>query len=616
MCGIAGYFSVNKVFSPEELPAMANAIAHRGPDAEGDYSHGSVGLAHRRLSIVDLNPRSNQPMTSQDGNFVICYNGEVYNFPELATKYNLTLRTHSDTEVILELFAKVGPSCVNEFNGMFAIAIYDIQKETLHVFRDRIGIKPIYYFYDGQNFAFASDIKALFALGFVKKQKSTNLNAVKEFLYLGYIPHPNTIYQNINKFEAGSFVKIDKNGAKFETYWDLNQKVKSSVKSNEAEAKIELKSLIEASVKRRMFADVPFGTFLSGGTDSSVVTAVAQSLSTEKINTFSIGFKEAKYNEAEHAKTVANNLGTSHHEFIVSQKDALDLFPEIIGTYDEPFADCSSIPTMLVSKLARQHVKMTLSGDGGDEQFLGYGFYNWANRLNNPLIKTFRGAISPALKMMGNRFERAAHLFDYPADRKKSHIFSQEQYYFSLAEIDELMPSKQSISLNENFDLQRKLSPAEEQAFFDLHYYLPDDLLVKVDKASMKYGLEARVPLLDHTIIEFSLNLDEKLKVKDGVSKYLLKEVLYDYVPRELMNRPKWGFSIPLNDWLKSDLRELVEQYTSKEVIEAAGFVDYKKVQQLKAQYFGGKDYLYNRVWAIVLLHNWYSVETQNFASR
>ena len=223
MCGIAGYFSVNKVFSPEELPAMANAIAHRGPDAEGVYSHGSVGLAHRRLSIVDLNPRSNQPMTSQDGNFVICYNGEVYNFPELATKYNLTLRTHSDTEVILELFAKIGPSCVNEFNGMFAIAIYDIQKEILHIFRDRIGIKPIYYFYDGQNFAFASDIKALFALGFVKKQKSTNLNAVKEFLYLGYIPHPNTIYKNISKFEAGSLVKVDKNGVAFETYWDLNQ---------------------------------------------------------------------------------------------------------------------------------------------------------------------------------------------------------------------------------------------------------------------------------------------------------------------------------------------------------------------------------------------------------
>ena len=606
MCGIAGYFSVNKVFSAEELPAMANAIAHRGPDAEGFYSHGSVGLAHRRLSIVDLNPRSNQPMTSQDGNFVICYNGEVYNFPELANKYNLTLRTHSDTEVILELFAEIGSSCVNEFNGMFAIAIYDIQKETLHIFRDRIGIKPIYYFYDGENFSFASDIKALFQLGFVKKQKDTDLSAVQEFLYLGYIPHPHTIYKNIYKFEAGSFAKIDKSGVRFERFWNLNEQVKSSIKSNEVEAKAELKSLIEGSVKRRMFADVPFGTFLSGGTDSSVVTAVAQSLSTEKINTFSIGFKEAKYNEAEHAKTIANHLGTNHREFIVSQKDALDLFPEIIGTYDEPFADCSSIPTMLVSRLARQHVKMALSGDGGDEQFLGYGFYNWANRLNNPLIKTFRGAISPALKMMGNRFERAAHLFDYPADRKKSHIFSQEQYYFSLAEIDDLMMGKQSITLNENFDLQRKLSPAEEQAFFDLHYYLPDDLLVKVDKASMKYGLEARVPLLDHTILEFSLNLDEKLKVKDGVSKYLLKEVLYDYIPRDLMNRPKWGFSIPLNDWLKTDLRELVEQYTSKEVIEAAGFVDYKKVQQLKAQYFDGKDYLYNRVWAIVLLHNWW----------
>ena len=254
------------------------------------------------------------------------------------------------------------------------------------------------------------------------------------------------------------------------------------------------------------------------------------------------------------------------------------------------------------------------SGNGGLWDRIGVtqdrGNLRKENKIDIVDLKNYKdfkkNPISPALKMMGNRFERAAHLFDYPSERKKSHIFSQEQYYFSLAEIDGMMLSNQSISLNENFDLQRKLSPAEEQAFFDLHYYLPDDLLVKVDKASMKYGLEARVPLLDHTIIEFSLNLDEKLKVKDGVSKYLLKEVLYDYVPRDMMNRPKWGFSIPLNDWLKSDLRELVEQYTSKEVIESAGFVDYIKVQHLKAQYFGGKDYLYNRVWAIVLLHNWW----------
>lgn len=608
MCGIAGYYSTQNVFFAEELPAMAQALAHRGPDAEGVFSHGHVGLAHRRLSIVDLNERSNQPMISKDGNFVISYNGEVYNFQELAMKHALILRTHSDTEVILELFAKMGSACVEEFNGMFAIAIYDKKAEALHIFRDRMGIKPIYYFYDGQNFAFASDIKALFQLNFVNKQKATDLNSVQEFLYLGYIPHPHTIYQNIYKFETGHRAKINRNGLRVFSYWNLESKVKSSTVKDEGVAKEHLKSLIEASVKRRLIADVPFGTFLSGGIDSSLVTAVAQSLRSEKINTFSIGFKESKFNEAEHAQAVANHLGTNHHEFIVAKKDALDLFPEIIGTYDEPFADCSSIPTMLVSKLARKHVKMTLSGDGGDEQFLGYGFYTWANRLDNPLIKASRFALPFALNTMGQRYQRAAQLFSYPSAKKKSHIFSQEQYYFSLRELDALLlPSvNRDIRMNENISFLRKMGAAEEQAFFDLQYYLPDDLLVKVDKASMKYGLEARTPLLDHTIVEYSLNIDESLKVKDGVAKYLLKEVLYDYVPRQLFDRPKWGFSIPLNDWLKTELRHLVNKYTSKEIIESAGFVDYKKVHELKEQYFGGKDYLYNRVWAIVVLHNWW----------
>ncbi|MFM7024383.1 MAG: asparagine synthase (glutamine-hydrolyzing) [Flavobacteriales bacterium] len=608
MCGIAGYYSTQNVFRAEELPAMAQSIAHRGPDAEGVFSHAGVGLAHRRLSIVDLNERSNQPMTSRDGNYVICYNGEVYNFRELAIKHSLVLKTHSDTEVILELFAKMGPTCVEEFNGMFAIAIYDKQKEDLHIFRDRMGIKPIYYFYDGQNFAFASDIKALFQLNHVRKHKATDLNSVQEFLYLGYIPHPHTIYQNIYKFETGHRAKINRNGLRVYSYWNLESKVKAITVKDEAEAKETLKSLIEASVKRRLIADVPFGTFLSGGIDSSLVTAVAQSLRSDKINTFSIGFKESKFNEAEHAKAVSSHLGTNHHEFIVSKKDAVGLFPEIIGTYDEPFADCSSIPTMLVSKLARKHVKMTLSGDGGDEQFLGYGFYNWANRLDNPFVKASRFAIPFVLGSMGNRFQRAAHLFSYPKGKKKSHIFSQEQYYFSMKEMDRfLLPHvNRGIRMAENVSFVRKMGPAEEQAFFDLQYYLPDDLLVKVDKASMKYGLEARTPLLDHTIVEYTLNIDENLKIKDDVSKYLLKEVLYDYVPRQFFDRPKWGFGIPLHDWLKTELRDLLNQYTSKEVIESAGFMDYNKVHELKEQYLSGKDYLYNRVWAVVLLHNWW----------
>jgi asparagine synthase (glutamine-hydrolysing) len=620
MCGISGFYSFENVFTEAELHEMTNAIAHRGPDAFGYYKDDVVGLGHRRLSIIDLSENANQPMTSADGRYIIVYNGEVYNYREIAVelkqKYKTNFKTSSDTEVIIEAYACYGPDFVNKLNGMFAIAIYDKLKKEIFVCRDRVGIKPLYYFWDGKNFAFASELKALTKTAFIPLE--INRNAVYQFLHLGFIPAPQSIYQSIKKLESGTYLKISKDNFESYKYWSVNQHITEKIITKEKEALVKLSDLLMSSVQYQIKSDVPFGVFLSGGIDSSLVTANAVNLSGVKVNTFSIGFEENRYNESVYAKAIANYLGTNHNEFIVSYKDAIDLIDTIFEAYSEPFADSSSIPTMLVSKLAKQHVTVTLSGEGGDELFLGYGAYQWARRLDQPFVKTFRKPISTILSNSHSRFERHAAFFNYPnKNLKYSHILSQEQYYFSLDELNGLLsekfkghPGSTNIELLNTFGIEidhlaRELDPMEKQAIFDLNFYLQDDLLAKVDRASMHYSLETRVPYLDHRIIEFSLNLSPELKYKDGTTKYLLKEILYQYVPAKYFDRPKQGFAIPLEKWLKNELRYLIEENLSKQVIEKFNFVNYEYVEGLKKDFFEGKNYLYNRIWILIILHKW-----------
>lgn len=610
MCGIAGFYSFNNVFTEEELHRMTDVMAHRGPDASGFFYDGNIALGHRRLSIIDLSQAANQPMFSHDNRYIIVFNGEVYNFREIAKELDIKLKTSSDTEVILESFLKWGVDCVTRFNGMFAIAIYDKEKQELFLFRDRMGIKPIFYYWNNGDFAFGSELKALLQLNDFKRKRTINHKAVGEFLYLGYIPQPDTIYKDIHKFPSGHYAKISKNSFELNDYWSPEDKIRPQVITDLNEAKKQLDELLNKSVQYRLISDVPYGVFLSGGIDSSIVTAIARKLTDNKLKTFSIGFKEAKYNEAAHARAISEYLQTDHHEFIVSQNDALGLVDDILDSYDEPYADSSALPTMLVSKLARQHVTMVLSGDGGDELFHGYGAYMWANRLSNPLLKVFRKPIGFGLSLLNDRMQRASHLFEYKCDKlMKSHIFSQEQYLFSIAEIDRLLTPdyRLKIKLDERYpNLDRKLNPAEAQALFDIKYYLKDDLLVKVDRASMKYSLESRVPLLDYNIVEFALNLSPALKINNGVQKYLLKELLYDYIPKQYFDRPKWGFSIPLAKWLKTDLRFLIDKYLSEQVVKNHNFVDYRMVRKLKKDYLvNNTNYLYNRIWALIILHKW-----------
>jgi asparagine synthase (glutamine-hydrolysing) len=621
MCGIAGIYSNTQQFSEQKIRKMIDTLLHRGPDADGIFIGEKCALGHKRLSILDLSNQANQPMTSHNDRFVMVYNGEVYNYREIAAELKQThqceFKTSSDTEVILEAFAFYGVAFVEKLNGMFAIAIYDKQTNELFLFRDRVGIKPLYYATIDNDIYFASELKAIttpITIG-VKEKLSINFSAIEHFLHVGFIPAPLSIYNNVFKLESGHYLKINARGIEKYKYWSAFDVVAEKTITNEKEALVKFSDLLLSSVQYQLKSDVPFGVFLSGGIDSSLITAQASAISSVSVNTFSIGFKENKFNESIYAEKVAKHLKTNHHEFIVTQHDAIELMDELIKVYDEPFADSSAIPTMLVSKLAKKHVTVCLSGEGGDELFLGYGAYQWARRLNNPLVTPLKKPIAYLLENSKTRFQRHASYFKNENQQLQySHILSQEQYFFSTSEIQQLLTSSayekilQHQSLFLDFDeklsrLPRKLNAMEKQSLFDVNFYLQEDLLAKVDRASMHYSLETRVPYLDHRIIEFALNLSPKLKYKNNTTKYLLKEVLYQYVPKEIFDRPKQGFAIPLSKWLKTDLNYLINDYLNDAVINKHGVVNYKEVEQLKKRYFLGEDYLYNRIWLLIVLH-------------
>jgi asparagine synthase (glutamine-hydrolysing) len=619
MCGIAGYISLNKSIAEKQLQHAASLMQHRGPDAEGFYfsEDKKLGLAHRRLSILDLSNAANQPMYSADGRYCIVFNGEVYNFNELKLQLSdrgVSLTTTSDTEVILQLFMEKGPACFATFNGMFAFAIYDIQEQVLTLCRDHAGIKPLFYYADESQLVFASEIKVIKDL--LGEKLQVNSEAIPYFFHLGFIPEPLTIYKNTFKFPAAHYLQISTAVNKFEyiqlqieSFWKLHEAIEPFAIADEPAAKKELKELLYDSIEKQLISDVPVGTFLSGGIDSSLVTAIAARVSgSDKIKTFSIAIDDGKYNESKFARQVADHLRIDHHEFAVKEKEVIELVDKLIPTYDEPFADSSAFPTMMVSRLAKEHVTVALSGDGGDELFHGYNMYQWAKRLASPLVPLVKSPVYAASKFMSSKYQRAGNLYDYPRKGNMyTHIFSQEQYYFKEQELHSLLvnPVFNFNSINSQPFVLKDLSAAEQQSFWDFNHYLKDDLLVKVDRASMQYGLETRVPLLDYRLVEFAFNLHPDLKIKSGTMKYLLKEVLYDHVPRKIFDRPKRGFSIPLIKWLKTDLKYLLDQYTAEDIINKYNVVNYAVVKKLKTQYLGGADYLFNRLWLIIVLHWW-----------
>jgi asparagine synthase (glutamine-hydrolysing) len=616
MCGIVGILAQQQI-QKTEISGMLQAVSHRGPDAQEIFvsENETAALGHARLSIIDLSSEASQPMTSADQRYSIIFNGEIYNFQSLRKEIeksdpSFRFRTQSDTEVLLEGFVRWGAAICSRLEGMFAFAILDKQKNEMFLCRDRIGKKPLFYFHHNGHFIFASEIKALLKHPVVQENKSINKLALSIFLHLGYIPEPYTAFNSIRKFPAGHYAYVDANlKSEFKQYWSLRDFTKPSLKSdNTVNVKSKLTDLLYQAVEKRLISDVPLGAFLSGGTDSSLVVAIASKLKKDPLKTFTIGFREQTFDQSDYARKVAKKLNTDHHEFILREEDSVALLEDYLKHFDEPFADTSAIPTMLVSKLAKKAVSVALTGDGGDELFLGYGAYDWANRLATAWSNFIPETVIRSLRKFGSeKLKRGSYLFSKPdPELLRSHIFSQTQVLFSNEELArKLLLNSNGNNFFSYIDLPEKLSPSEQQAIFDLQYYLKDDLLVKVDRASMFYALECRCPLLDHHVIEFALSLDFRYKKKGLERKWILKEILRDYLPDELIYRPKWGFSIPLSRWMKHELSYLMDQYLSEDVIRNAGMVDYDFVKKLKTSFLSGEEFLYNRLWVLIVLHKW-----------
>lgn len=600
MCGVLGFLGEFEAGN-DFLKSGLKAIEHRGRDAEGHYynAHKGIALGHRRLSIIDTTNAANQPMFSSDGRFVIVYNGEVYNFKSLQKVLNYTPKTGSDTEIILEAYRHWGSECVQYFNGMFALLIFDLQKELLFVARDRFGKKPLYYTQSNKGFCFASEWSALKTMpGMQDERLKLNKQALAAFLHMGFVPEPNTMFDKIWKFPAGHYGIFTKAGYNISSYFKVEWH-KDHHGKNAKELHEEFDLVLRKAVEKRLFADVPYGALLSGGIDSSLVCAYASDLSKEKLKTFTIGFEDRNKDERIYAEQVALALNSEHHSFVLKEKDALEKVALLDTVYDEAFLDSSAIPTMLVSEMASKEVKMVLTGDGGDEMFLGYGAYRWSKRLQNPLIFANRKQIARLLNLGNDHKKRAAALLNYTEGGLANHIFSQEQYLFSLSELSSFLHEPLSpilpLSPNANYSM-------ETQNIFDIAYYLKEDLLVKTDRAGMYYGLEMRSPLLDKEVAHFAMGMTAKQKMEKGELKGFLKQHLYKRLPASLFDRPKQGFSVPLNRWLKGELNYLVQTYIQPQALEKWDIWQVDRVMALRKEWETGAHRHYNKMWAIIQL--------------
>jgi asparagine synthase (glutamine-hydrolysing) len=609
MCGICGFYHKKNV-SKNELKLMNRTLNYRGPDDEGYFikkinDSYQLGLAHNRLSIIDLSKNGHQPMFSFDKNIIVSYNGEIYNYKEIKRRLKMKdykFKSETDTEVIIYAYKEWGIDCIKQFNGMFAISIYDKLNDILYLVRDRMGIKPLYYYKKGNDLVFGSELKPIMKYPFFKK--SINFNSLNMFLHHGYITAPNTIFKNTYKLNPGSYLKIENNNIEEMSYWDIKNKFINRNVANKKEKFYikELDKIITDSIDKRMISDVSLGAFLSGGIDSSLVVSIMQKLSSKPVNTFTIGFNEDKYNEAHHAKRVANHLGTNHHELYLPITKAQELIEQIPIYYDEPFADSSQLATMLVSRLAKKNVTVSLSGDGGDELFCGYNRYNKVLKLKKYKILSyfFQFFKDDDLGEINRKLLKLKFL-NKDNNIVNSDYLASEFFLNNLIKQPFKFESKYFDILNLTSDIQ------EKNMLQDLITYLPDDILTKVDRASMAYSLESRTPLLDHRIVEFAFNLPHNLKYKNSNLKYILKKLLYKYIPKKIVNRPKQGFGVPIYDWLRNDLDNYVNYYLSEEFIYKQKIFNYEEVVKLVKRFKNNQSlYVDKLVWNIIVFQLWY----------
>jgi asparagine synthase (glutamine-hydrolysing) len=574
MCGIAGFTHFDgNMGDKNALKKMGDSIYHRGPDAGGEYLDEHVGLAHRRLAIIDLSDAGIQPMTSHDGKYIIVFNGEIYNFQALRAELSAAgypFKTHTDTEVILALYATEGKNLLNKINGMFAFALWDTTTQKLFIARDRMGKKPLYYLQHNGRFAFASEIKAILTLPNVPRD--IRLDAVYDFFAYQYVPDPKSIFTHIHKLPPGHYMTVDANGIEITQYWDVSFKHTST--ESEAVLTEKLRELATHCTKQRMVSDVPLGAFLSGGVDSSGVVAMMAMNSDKPVKTCSIGFDDKKYNETEFAKEVADKYHTEHHEFTVHQNVA-DNLEKIVGYFDEPFADPSLVPTFFVSELAREQVTVAIAGDGGDEVFAGYEKYTTdatENSLRNKFPKVLRKHLFPKLA----NFLAGSNATIWRKGKSLLTSLSQEPamgFYTTNSQIDDRQwqklakqevkeklgdyhPSKITIDAYEKSDGPDHLAKI---LYTDMKTYLPGGILVKVDRMSMANSLEVRAPLLDREVVEFAATLPSEMKFKNGEKKHILKEAFKPMLPDGILYRKKMGFSVPLASWFRHEIKDLAK---------------------------------------------------------
>jgi len=616
MCGIAGFLAFGEIHPGEELlRAMGGAMVHRGPDASGIHlsPDGRAGLSHRRLSILDLTETGSQPMASADGSMILSYNGEVYNFREIREELETKghrFRGGSDTEVILAACREWGiREAVPRFIGMFAFALWDERAGRLHLVRDRLGIKPLFLARAPGLVLFASELKALMACPSFSRE--VDRAALQYYLEFQYVPAPHSIFRGARKVLPGHIVTIAADGNETDqVYWDLFDHWKTGDAPPRAEGEYleELSSLLASSIRYRMISDVPLGAFLSGGVDSSLTVALMQEAASGPVRTFSIGFLEKRYDESGYAREVARHLGTDHREKMCTPAEALALVRMIPEAYDEPFADSSAIPTMLVSEFTRQHVTVSLSGDGGDELFCGYPRYDWVRQ--GAVVQGIPGFLRRPLASLLARIpihkvQRGAEsiLYDDPAQ-----MYFHTVGIFERRRLEEILPQvvdDSGLSYFRTFRDPRAGGIVERAMATDIRTYLVDDILGKVDRASMAYSLEARVPLLDHRIVEFAASLPMDLKVRGGNTKYLLRKILYRHVPKELIDRPKMGFGIPLNRWLRNELRPLLDEYLNGDRMRREGFLRPEGVDQVVREHLSGRRNHQYRLWALLIFAMW-----------
>jgi asparagine synthase (glutamine-hydrolysing) len=637
MCGIAGFVGPVARTEPELnmlAGAMAAKLSHRGPDDWGAWADAEAGVAlgHRRLAIVDLSAFGHQPMVCHDGSGVIAYNGEIYNTDDLRAQLMREgagpFRGHSDTEVLAEACARWGVAeTATRLIGMFTFAWWDRRTRTLSLVRDRLGIKPLYWARIGRTLAFASELKAFFALPEFKPE--LDRGAAAAFFRQAYVPTPRSIYRNVAKLPPATVLTIGPSREPQERrFWDLRAvatQPKIAIHPDEAEA--ALHDLLKDAVSRRLVADVPLGAFLSGGVDSSTVVALMQATSSRPVRTFTIGFNEESFNEAQYARAVGQHLGTEHTDLILDPARALDVIPKLPEMYDEPFADVSAIPTFLVSEMTRQHVTVALSGDGGDELFAGYNRYLWAEtiwRRLGPIPRPLRAAIGGAIGLLptalcdgmctllprhirpvqlGDKVKKFASILGRArADdvyRRLVSFWEEPEQIFGTTD----MPG----SIIDDPTLERDIPDfVERMRYLDLATYLPDDILTKVDRASMAVALEARVPLLDHRVVEFAWRLPPDLLIRGRETKWLLRKVLDRYVPRSLIDRPKTGFGVPIGAWLRDPLRGWSEDLLSESSLRAADIVDPRPIRLKWDEHLSGRRSWSYELWTALMWVSWH----------